>query len=131
MRILFALLVFSAVAAGAYSIPKEQVDEAKIHFGAADTFEKPAAVDIVALMKATPEYEMVRKKKIKTGSGEFHTYVAKAGARANRAIKDFAEDSEYDLIASAEYLESLDPPIEAEDITESIIEVMGEELNRD
>ena len=124
---LFVLFASAAVAA---SIPADQVDESQIHFGAVDAFETPGGVDFGDLIKATPEYAEVKKKKIKRGVGEYYVLMAKAGDRAKRAISSFADDSDFDLIASADYLANLDPPIEAADVTDSIIEKMGETLNR-
>ncbi len=123
------LLAFFASTAVAASIPTEQVDESQIHYGAVDSFETPAGVDFASLIRATPEYELVKKKKIKRGVGEYYVLMAKAGDRAKRAIAAFADESDFDLIASADYLENLDPPIEAANITDSVIEKMGETLN--
>ncbi len=48
------LVLLAGNAAGAYSIPAEQVDEQQIYYGNAANFEKPATVDYTAIVKATP-----------------------------------------------------------------------------
>ena len=45
----------------------------------------------------------------------------------HRAVAAYAKDAEYDLVAGIGYLGSLDPAIDAVDVTEDVIEVLTED----
>jgi hypothetical protein len=111
----------TATGASTYSIPVEKVDAQKVYYGTAAGFSKPGNVDYEAVIKATPEYESVKKKKIEPGTGKYWILLSQASDRAARAISIVGVESGYDLIASQGYLGSLQPPIPAEDITQLIV----------
>jgi hypothetical protein len=117
---LLMLLVFLALAIGSMAesktIPPESVDDQKIFWGMASIFEKPGSVDYVALVTATDEYQQA--KKVESGSARYWLLVNKANESAVRAISSVGSETDYDLIVLKGYLESLDPPIQTEDITE-------------
>ncbi|HDP34850.1 MAG TPA: hypothetical protein ENN29_07045 [Candidatus Hydrogenedentes bacterium] len=98
------------------SIPPESVDAQKIFWGATGKFEKPGSVDYVAIVTATEEYQQARK--VESGTARYWILVNKANESAVRAISAVGRETDYDLIVLKGYLESLDPPIETEDITE-------------
>jgi hypothetical protein len=111
----------TATGASTYSIPVDKVDAQKVYYGTAAGFSKPGNVDYEAVIKATPEYESVKKKKIEPGTGKYWILLSQASDRAARAISTVGVESGYDLIASQGYLGSLQPPIPAEDITQLIV----------
>ena len=116
----FTLFVFVALTIGSVaessSIPPESVDDQKIFWGIASKFEKPGSVDYVALVTATEEYQQARK--VESGTARYWILVNRANESAVRAISTVGSESDYDLIVIKGYLESLEPPIETEDITE-------------
>lgn len=121
LRITFLFLFsFVALAVGSVaesnSIPPESVDDQKIFWGIASKFEKPGSVDYVALVTATEEYQQARK--VESGTARYWILVNRANESAVRAISTVGSESDYDLIVIKGYLESLEPPIETEDITE-------------
>lgn len=111
-------------AATGLSIAQDKIDKTKIYFGSADQFEKAAEVRYDEVIKETPEYAEVKKNKIERGSGRYWVLLSQASDRANRAISSVGEKTEYDLIALAGYLKSVDPEIPADDITASIVKAM-------
>lgn len=122
--ILMALLVAIAGvgSAFAYTIPADKVDVQKIFFGTAESFEAPARVNYQKIVKATPEYSSIKKKKIVSGSAKYWILISKASERAQRLIKEVGEESTYDLIAADGYLDTMEPAIEADDVTELVLE---------
>lgn len=111
----FVALNLSSVAESK-SIPAASVDDQKIFWGVADKFEKPGSVDYVAVVTATDEYQQA--KKVESGTAKYWILVNKANESAVRAISAVGSETDYDLIVIKGYLESLEPPIETEDITE-------------
>jgi len=130
----YALTVFCVVAlicasasAAPYSIPPEKQNIKKVYYGTATSFEKPGKVDYESVVKATPEYEEVKKEKIEPGTGKYWILLSQASDRAVRAISKVGHDSGYDFIAAQAYLGSLEPSIPSEDITPLVLdEVKGE-----
>jgi hypothetical protein len=109
----------------AYSIPAEQLEASKVYYGSANDFENPAKIQYESIIKATPEYDEVRTEKIARGTGRYWVLLSKAADRANRAIQHVGDETEYDLIALSGYLSGLEPAIEADDITDMVIEAMS------
>jgi len=116
------LLLASTNASAAYSIAPEQIDDQQIYFGNAKSFEKPAAVDYTAIVKATPEYEEIKKKKIDSGSARYWILMSDASSHAVKAISEVGEESNHDLIVSIGYLGKITPQIPAEDVTKKVLE---------
>src|SRR5690606_26680394 len=110
------------------ALASDKVDKTKIFFGRADQFEKAAEVRYDDVIKETPEYAEVKKNKIERGSGRYWVLLSQASDRAKRAITEVGEDTEYDLIAVAGYLKTVDANISAEDITDSIVKAMDTAL---
>ena len=109
-------------AAWAESIDDEHLDPKQIFFGDPKAFDSPAAVDIQTIIEATPEYQEIKKDKIKRGTAKYWILLSKATDRAIEAIAGVAEDEAYDLIAARDYLKDLKPKVAAEDITKTVIE---------
>lgn len=116
------LVLLAGNAAGAYSIPAEQVDEQQIYYGNAANFEKPATVDYTAIVKATPEYEEIKKKRIESGSAKYWILMSSASGHAVKLISEVGQESDHDLIVSIGYLGKITPPVPAEDVTKKVLE---------
>jgi len=111
-----------AAQAATYSIPADKLDAQKVYFGKAEGFDRPAGVDYEAIIKATPEYEEVKKKKIEPGTGRYWILLSQASDRVVRSISEVAQEMDYDFIASQGYLGSLEPAVPAEDITQLVLD---------
>jgi len=118
------------VAFAKYSIPADQLQPTKIYYGTSESFEKPGKVRFKDIIKATPEYHEVKRDKIERGTGRYWILLSQASDRANRAIHEVGEKTDYDLIALDGYLGHLKPAIKADDITDLVIETMTESLNK-
>jgi len=116
---------FASAQASTYSIPIEKVNPQKVYYGTASGFDKPGGVDYEAIIKATPEYEEVVKKKVQPGTGKYWILLSQASDRAVRVISEVGHESGYDFIAAQGYLGTLEPPIPAEDITQLILDKLG------
>lgn len=116
------LLLASTNAAGAYSIAPDQIDDQQIYFGNAQSFEKPAAVDYTAVVKATPEYGEIKKKKIDSGSAKYWILMSSASDHAVKLISEVGQESDHDLIISVGYLGKITPALAAEDVTEKVLQ---------
>jgi hypothetical protein len=114
----------ASVAWATHVIPSEEIDSNEIFSGNPSSFEKPAEVDVEAVIMATPEFKDIRKKKLDRGTGRYWILHSQATNRAHKAISTYADDSEYDLIANEGYLGNLETPIEADNITKDIIKLV-------
>jgi len=108
--------------AATYSIPQDKIDTQKIFFGGAAAFDKAAEVDYEMVIRATPEYEEVQKKKIEPGTGKYWILLSQASDRVVRAISDVGQETEYDLITAQAYLGGLEPAIPSDNITQLIVD---------
>jgi len=117
----FALIGIGA-SASTYSIPPEKQNVQKVYYGTAAGFEKAAKVDYQSVIKATPEYEKVKKDKLEPGTGKYWILLSEASDRAVKAISDVGKESGYDFIAAQAYLGSLEPSIPSEDITPLVLD---------
>lgn len=118
--------VVLAAAAQPYTIPADKLDDQKVFWGSAASFEKPGEVDYTAVVKATPEYASIKKNKIKSGTAKYWILISKASDHAVRVIADVGEKSEYDLVAAKDYLGGLEPPIPATDLTKMVLEKLSD-----
>lgn len=117
-----ALLLATGTAMGVNAIPAEQIDEQQIYYGNAKAFEKAATVDYTAVVKATPEYAEIKKKKIDSSTARYWILMSSASEHAVRMISEVGDETEHDLIVSIGYLGKITPPIAAEDLTEKVLE---------
>ena len=111
-----------ATSSSGLAIPADKQDVQKIFYGAPDSFEKPAQVNYQEIVKATPEYSSIKKKKIVSGSAKYWILISKASERAQKLIKEVGEETAFDLIVADGYLESLEPAIPAEDVTDLVLD---------
>ncbi|MCX5759286.1 MAG: hypothetical protein NTU83_12410 [Candidatus Hydrogenedentes bacterium] len=111
-----------SVLASTYSIPPEKIDIQKVYLGAATGFEKAAKVDYESVIKATPEYEEVKRKHIEPGTGKYWILLSQASNRAVRAISEVGQHTGYDFMAAQAYLGGLEPGIPSEDITPLVLD---------
>ncbi len=116
------LAIGGVLSAGAYSIPADKLDPQKIFHGNAAKFETPARVNYQKIVKATPEYSSIKKKKIVSGSAKYWILISKASDRAQRLIKEVGKETSYDFIVADGYLDTIEPAIEADDVTELVLE---------
>lgn len=126
-----AVAVAVMAVAEIHSIPTDQIDPQKVYWGAATGFEKAGEVDYDSIVKATPEYKELKKKKVERGTGKYWILMSQASDRTTRAISQVGQDTEYDLIVAQGYLASLEPAIPAEDITGLILKELGDDATRD
>ncbi|MCC6696348.1 MAG: hypothetical protein IT365_12020 [Candidatus Hydrogenedentes bacterium] len=126
-----ALVAVTSLAfAEVFAIPADQIDPKKVYWGEAAGFEKAGEVDYDSVVKATPEYKELKKKKIERGTGKYWILMSQASDRSARAIAQVGQDTEYDLIAAQGYLGSLKPAIPAEDITKLILKQLEQSLTK-
>lgn len=109
-----------AIAAQAYSIPPEKIDEKQIYWGQWDSFEKPSEIKYEDVVQSTPEYTELKKKKVARGTGKYWILMSQSSDRTVRAIGSVAPEQGFDLVAADGYLEGLEIP--AEDITKTVVE---------
>jgi len=116
-------MVFMVNAAFTHDIPADQIDPKKIYWGSASTsFERAGEIDYERVIKATPEYVEIKKKKIQRGTGQYWILLSQASDRVVRTITQVGQQTNCDLITSRGYLASLDTPIPAEDITQLLLD---------
>lgn len=122
-----AVLVLVAPAeAGTYAIPTEKLDGQKIYWGNATSFDKPAEVNYEAVVKATPEYGELKKKKVERGTAKYYNLLSQASDHAVHLIVEVIRETDYDLVAAKGYLGSLETPIQAEDLTDAVLQRLAE-----
>jgi hypothetical protein len=110
-----------------YTIPADKIDNQKIYWGSAATFQKPGKVDYQKIIKSTPEYSSIRKNKLEAGSAKYWILLSKASDRAVRSIGEIGKEKQYDLIAAGNFLGKLEPPIPAEDVTDLVLRKISDE----
>ncbi len=118
---LAVMILVSPVQAGTYRIPPEKLDGQKVYWGNAADFSKPGEVNYEAVIKATPEYAELIKKKIERGTAKFYYLISQASDHAVRVIVEVGQQSDYDLVVAKGYLASLETPIEADDLTDAVL----------
>lgn len=119
---LIAVAGIGAAAAGSFSVPKEQFDPKKVYWGSAGSFEHAGEIDYERVIKATPEYLEIEKKKIQRGTGKYWILLSQASDRVVRAVSQVGQDTKCDFIAARGYLASIEPPIPAEDVTQVLMD---------
>ena len=118
------IAAFSVAAYVDFVIPPEDIQLDQIFYGNPSSFSKPAEIDVEALTLATPEFQEIKRKKIKKGTGKYWILRSNATDRAHRAIQQLAEELDYDLIANEGYLGGLPTPIECDNITKLAIKIV-------
>jgi len=118
------VIVLSAVVT--YKIPKAEIKPQRIYFGDAESFSNPGEIDYQQVIRATPEYQEIIRKKIERGTGKYWILLSKASDRITHAIPALAKDKKMDMITAAGYLQSLEKSIPVKDITIALIEKVKE-----
>lgn len=121
---LVVVLGVSAALADAYSVPKQQFDPKKVYWGSAGSFEHAGEMDYQRVIKATPEYSQIKRKRIQRGTGKYWILLSQASDRVVRTISRVGQKTECDLIAARGYLAGLEPPIPAEDVTQLMLDTV-------
>lgn len=126
--VLLLLAGSGSALASTYSIPADKIETQKVYYGTPTGFDKPGKVDYDAVVKSTPEYDEVKKKKIEPGTGKYWILMSQASERAQRAISEVGQESGFDLIASQAYLGGMESTIPSEDVTALVMKKLkGEE----
>ena len=117
--------------AHARAVPKNQLDPKKVFWGTPSSFERPGEIDYQRVIKSTPEYSQIKRKKIQRGTGKYWILLSQASDRVVRSISQVGQSTQCDLIASRGYLSSLDPPIPAQDVTQKLLDAINGKPKRD
>jgi len=129
--ILSVVVVWSTAAATTtYSIPQEKLDSHRVYWGDPAAFGKAGEVDFDALLRETDEYREIKQKKVERGTGKYWILLSKASERALRAMAQYGQDSEYDLLTAMDYLNEVEPAIPVDDITDDVIAAMNGESKK-
>jgi len=130
MAALIAVLALPNVVM-ALAIPDDKLDEQKIFWGNARDFEKPGEVDYSRIVRATPEYQELKKKRIKSGSAKYWLQVSAASNHAVRLISEVGRESEYDLIVSTGYLAKAEVDVAADNLTDAVLARLEPDADKD
>ena len=126
MLIGFTSAYSAAALAGSYSIPAESLDLTRVYWGDYKDFNKAAEVRYEDVIRSTPEYDQIKKKKIERGTGKYWILLSQASDRAIKAVAAVGGETDYDFVTGTGYLEALEPPIPADDITDDVVAKMEE-----
>ncbi len=121
---IIALLALPGVVM-AFAIPDDKIDEQKIFWGNAKSFEKPGEVDYKRIVRAMPEYKVLKKKRIKAGSAKYWLQISAASNHAVRLISEVGCENKYDLIVSVGYLKAAGLDMQADNLTGQVLEKLG------
>ncbi len=116
------IMVLGWAAHAAYSIPEDKVESQKIYFGSASDFKKAAEVSFDTVVRATPEYQEIRSHEIERGTGKYWVLMTRASERASARIRSKYRETDFDLLTERGYLETVDPEIPVEDITDQVVQ---------
>lgn len=119
---LLTSLVIMFVVGSTYTIPDPEVDVQKVYYGSCSSFKNPAEIDYEEVIRATPEYEQVKKKKIEPGTGKYWILLSQASDRVVKCVGAVAGENGFDLIASLGYLEGLKKPIPSKNATQAVVD---------
>lgn len=122
--VLIVLTVFAVVAHAEMSIPAGDVMRNQIFHGIPSSFSNPAEIDVDAVILSTPEFQKIKKKRIRKGTGKYWILRSNATDRAHRAIQTLAARTKFDLIANSGYLGDLPTPIKCAEITKQAIKIL-------
>jgi len=125
-----ALLMVPVMALAEFTIPKGQLDPHKVYWGLSETFEKPAELRFKDLIRSTPEYRELRKRKVARGTGKYWLLMSQASDRVVRTINYYGHGTEYDIVAETGYLGGLETPIPADEVTEVVIKFMNKKQRK-
>jgi len=99
---------------------KYEVDEGKVYYGDADSFEKPAVIVISRVFDAIPEYVDARKKG--KDDPQYYILIEKANQKFFSALEKVAATEKYDLIAEYGSVKAKEGRVP--DVTESVIKAL-------
>jgi hypothetical protein len=119
-----AVLMVPVMAFAEFTIPKGQLDPHKIYWGISETFDNPAELRFKDVIRSTPEYQELRKRKVARGTGKYWLLMSQASDRVVRTIDYYGHGTEYDIVAETGYLGGLETPIPADEVTEVVIKFM-------
>lgn len=120
-------IISTIIILSSYSIPKDDINDQKIYYGNPNNFEKLACINYNKIVQNTEEYRNISNNNIEYGTAKYWTYISQASNKAKNNIKNYAKESEYDLILECDYVNDLDLEIECINITEIILEFSNPE----
>lgn len=128
MMIMAVLMVFCA--GSTYTIPEDEINTQKVFFGTCTQFKNPAEIDYETIIRQTPEYKEVMRKKLEAGTAKYWLLMSEASDRVVKYVNEVAQEEQYDLISSQGYLSSLKKPIPVQNVTQSVVDKIKKRKNR-
>ena len=106
------------------------VDQTQIYHGNINPeetkYENAACINFGQLIRATPEYLQIQKEKIEKGTGKYWILISKANGRVTKSVSEYGKTNNTDFIVTVEYAKTLKANPKIADVTEEVIESMGE-----
>lgn len=117
---LTGVMVCATTVEGVHGIPKGKLKSASIYWGKPSAFTKVATVKYDVLIKSTPEYQEIKKKKLKSSDAASWILMSDATDRVRGAIAGVAKGKKYDLVCAKAYWDSLKLNVRSSDITKTV-----------
>jgi len=112
----------AANAAEAEDGAAQTVDVNAYYFGDPENYTQPAAVDMLMIRDATPEYREIKRRKIDTDRAEYWILINKAYERIERALQRVAQYKGYDLIGEIGFVTDAEGrPVPIDNATDLVI----------
>jgi len=119
---MFTSIVVAITCVMSYFIPPDKIDQNKILFGNPEKFNCPAEIDFGAAVKETPEYQIIKDKKLQIGCGEYWIRLSQASEHVCRTVIKVANDTKKDIVVFKDYFEEIgQPEIKPEDVTHIVV----------
>lgn len=116
-------VLFAALLPQALGADKATVDKKKVYYGDAESFSKPAEIEINKVFARIPEYAEAKKKA--EDDPEYYILLEKANDKFQKAVKKAAADGGYDLVAEKGAVKPAKKKQAVPDITEDVIEALS------
>ena len=123
---LCSFLVLAALSAGAFAAAdvKYQVDRAKVYFGNADAFAKPAVVKSLTVFQNIKAYKTIEEEKITPESARYFLLMKEANEVFRNALTQVAKDEKIDLIGEVGSVKADDPKVAVPDLTQKMVKAV-------
>ena len=104
-----------------------QIDNHKIYYGDPTSFENAGEVDLMVVVRNTPQYQRIDSRGVDRGTAQYWSLITVATEKAQNAVIGVAGQGEYDLIVEAGHLAKVDEEIPVEDITGKVVSYLKEQ----
>ncbi len=94
--------------------------DTNIYYGDTKGNKKAASILMQEILKASPSYRVIMRRKLTPDRGKYWLLIGKASRRIRGTLEKVAKEEGYDLIVEAGYM------FEAPDITEQVVEMLKE-----